>query len=387
MGRRTAAETIECRVREVRSAQGISQATVADRAGLTRQAISAIESGQYVPNTAVALRLARALGCRVEDLYALPEPAVEREISLVGDLPFGAATRLAVGRVRDRLVGHPLAAGRAIQEGFVGAEGLLKPAPTSRGRAAPPARVDLLVSADRVERTALLMGCDPSLGILSAHLGRRPAGGELVWLNGSSEAALRALAAGEVHLAGSHLHDAASGEYNLPFARRALAGVGGLVIGFARWEQGLVVQPGNPKGLHRVVDLARPDVSVVNREPGAGARAMLDELLAAADVPADAIRGYDRSVTSHLALARLVASGGADAGIGLRAAAEPFDLDFVPLAEVQFDLIVPRDQLEHPVVEQLLETLQSRHLRAELAALAGYDVGQLGSIVAEVPAA
>ncbi len=385
MGRRTSIEAIESRVRDVRVAGGLSQAALAARAGLTRQAISAIESGAYVPNTAVALRLAQVLSCRVEDLYGLPEPVVQREVFLAGDQAAGL-TRLAVGRVRDRLIGHPLLPGRDIQEGFVSAEGLLA-GPSAGNRTGGPALADLLVSPDRVERTALLMGCDPSLGILSAHLQRRSADAELVWLNGPSEAALKALQSGEVHLAGSHLRDPRTGEYNLPFARAALAGVGGLVVAFARWEQGLIVPAGNPKGIRRAEDLARPDVTIVNREPGAGSRAMLDDLLERADIPPDAVRGYERTAASHFALARTIASGSADAGIGLRAAAQAFGLEFVPLAEVHFDLVIPNDQLDHPVVARLLDVLHSRRLRSELAALAGYDVSRLGTVTAEVPAA
>lgn len=387
---------------------GLAQGELARRAGLTRQAISAIESGGYVPNTAVVLRLAQVLGCRVEDLYTLPEPMAERMVQIVGgrsafadgpepaetagssagNPPDSPPTRLAVGSVRGRWVGHPLVAGRDIQEGFISADGLLSDDPSStRTTGDYAARVELLVPPERIEQTALLMGCDPSLGILSAHLGRRAGEARLVWLNGSSETALGALARGEVHLAGSHLRDAGSGEFNLPFARNALRGIGGLVVAFARWEQGLIVASGNPKQIRGIADLARPNVQIANREAGAGTRAMLDELLAAADIPSDVVQGYDRIATSHFALARLIASGNADAGIGLRAAAEAFGLDFIALAEVQFDLVIPRDEIDHPVVVHLLETLHSRRLRTELAALAGYDVSRIGSVVAEIPAA
>lgn len=378
MGRRIATPRLESRVRAARLMKGLSQQELAERVGVTRQAISAIESGHYIPNTAVALRLAQVLGSRVEDLFVLAETVDPQPIQLAAPSS-PDVRRLAVVSIRGRLVGYPLAAGRELQEGFVSADGLL-----THGGASVQA--ELLTTPEHLERTALLLGCDPSLSILSTHLARRGCGPRLLWLSASSQAALDALAKGDIHLAGSHLCEPKSSEYNVPHARRALAGMGGLVIAFTRWEQGLVVAPGNPKGLRTVADLARPGVRIVNREPGAGSRALLDELLARAGVPAAAVPGYDRLVDSHMAVARAVASGGADAGIALRATARVLGLDFVPLAEAHFDFVVPRDQLDHPAVALLLELLRSYPLRAELAALPGYDVSRMGTIIADIPA-
>lgn len=376
MGRRIPPPPVESRVRAARLQRGLSQQDLAARVGLTRQAISAIESGQYIPNTVVALRLAQALGCRVEDLFVLPAPAPAPAVRLV-QTPPPDTRRLALVNVRGQWIGYPLTADWGLVEGFAGADGLL-PTPD-----APPL---FLTAPDRLERTALVLGCDPSLGLVSAHLARRSGEARLLWLSAGSTAALAALARGEAHLAGTHLADPATGEYNLPQARQALARTGGLVIAFATWELGLVVAPGNPKGLRSLADLARPGVRIVNREPGSGARALLDHLLARAGIPPTAIAGYDRTVTSHLAVARAVASGGADAGIALRATARLLGLDFVPLDEARFDLVVPRDLLDHPAVALLLDLLQSPALRAELAALPGYDVTHLGTVRADLPA-
>ena len=125
----------------------------------------------------------------------------------------------------------------------------------------------------------------------------------------------------------------------------------------------------------------------INREIGAGSRALLDDLLAQAAVPPEVVSGYGRAVRTHLAVARAVADGVADVGIGLEAVARAYDLDFLPLATVHFDLIIPRDQLAHPVVAILLEHLQSRSLRADLRALPGYDVDLLGTVIADIPLA
>jgi molybdate-binding protein/DNA-binding XRE family transcriptional regulator len=364
------------RVRAVRLAWGLSQAELARRAGITRQALSAIEAGQYLPNTAVALRLARALGCRVEDLFGLGGLPAPAPVELAGP-PDPTATRLVVVNVRGRWVGHPLGEGKGLQEGFVPADGLLT----------DPERPELTAAPERLERTALVLGCDPALSILAAHVERANPGVGLRWLGAPSGAALAALSRGEAHIAGSHLPDPDGREYNLWEARRTLGRVGGLVVAFAAWELGFAVRAGNPKGIRGPADLARPDVRLVNREPGSGSRTLLDGLLARAGVDPGQVEGYDFLVGSHLGVARAVAGGGADVGVTLRAAARALGLDFIPLAEARFDLVIPRDLLDHPAVAALLDLLQRRSFRAELGALPGYHVGRTGTVVAVVPAA
>ncbi|HLH73744.1 MAG TPA: substrate-binding domain-containing protein, partial [Chloroflexota bacterium] len=233
MGRRVPSPNLISRVRALRVTRGMSQQELAQRVELTRQAVGAIESGQYIPNTAVALRLAHVLRCRVEDLFILADTDIGTTVDLATPAP-AEARRLAVVNVRGRWVGYPLTAGREVQEGFVSANSL-------RDEKADGGRARLLGSPEDVERSALLLGCDPSLGILSAHLAHRPKEGQLLWLSMASQPALDAVARGEAHLAGSHLRDQPSGEYNVPQARRALGATGGLVVAFARWEQGFVL--------------------------------------------------------------------------------------------------------------------------------------------------
>ncbi len=376
MGRRVQVANLEGRVRPARLALGLSQGQLAERTGLTRQAISSIESGQYVPNTAVALALARALHCTVEELFSLVETPSNHEITLAQGAT-ADTRRLAVANVGGRWIGYPLAGGREIQQGFVSADVLLSPGGSWQD-------AQYLTPPSRLEATAVLLGCDPSLGILCAHLAAQSADSRLLWLSASSQAALDAVAAGEAHLAGTHLRDPDSPTFNLFHARRALAQTGGLVVEFARWEEGLVVQPGNPKGLRTVADLARPDVRVVNREVGSGSRALLDDLLERAGIRGEQIAGYTRVVGSHMAAATAVASGGADAAIALRAAALAVGLDFVPLDEMRFDFVIPGPHRDHPTVARLLELLQCAQVRAELGALPGYDVAGMGTIKLEL---
>jgi molybdate-binding protein/DNA-binding XRE family transcriptional regulator len=402
MGRRVSTEPLESQVRLRRLQAGLSQQDLAERAGLTRQAISAIEGGKYVPNTVVALRLARILGCRVEDLFGLPDDGEEREVEVVapdgwplvhGGRPSGPV-RAIVAYGRGRWVAHPLLARRSLREGFSSADAIL-PAGSGRGAGAgdaggPGAVVRLSLDTERLGRTALLLGCDPGLGIVAGHMARLAGGregGRLSWLEAGSAASLAAVAGGTAHLAGTHLRDGETGEFNVSQASRALAAVGGVVVAFARWEQGFVVAPGNPKGIRSAADLAREDVRLINREPGAGSRSLLDQMLVGAGVPPGAVRGYHRVVASHFEVACTVASGGADAGIGLAAAAEAYGMDFVPLAEARFDVAVPADHLAHPAVALFLEALQTRALRQELRLLPGYDVDEMGTVRAQIPAA
>jgi molybdate-binding protein/DNA-binding XRE family transcriptional regulator len=409
MGRRVATGPLESQVRVRRLQAGLSQQVLAEEAGLTRQAVSAIEGGKYVPNTVVALRLAHILRCRVEDLFELPGGGEEREVEVVTPAARSGVPRVPASRAlapvravvayaRGRWVAHPLTARRALQEGFACADAVLPsggapPAPAARG--AGPGGVQPLVArlwldAEHLARTAVLLGCDPGLGIVAGHVARLSRGRDgprLSWLEEGSAASLAAVASGTAHLAGIHLRDGETGEFNVPQAGRALAATGGVVVAFARWEQGLVVAAGNPKAVRTAADLARDDVRLVNREPGAGSRALLDQMLVGAGVPPTAVRGYDRIVAGHFEVACTVASGGADAGIALAAAAEAYGLDFVPLAEARFDVAVPADHLDHPAVALFLEALQTRALREELRLLPGYDVDELGTVRAEVPAA
>lgn len=394
MGRRVAAEQIESRVRAEREAAGLSQAALAARAGLTRQAISAIEAGHYLPNTAVALRLAQALGCRVEALFHLPAESPRLAAELVrlapdaSDAPAARRSRapvsvpnaerrqrVQVARVGERLLARPLS----------GDAGWLTPADglVAADRGGGAVDVELLVDAGLPERTVVVLGCDPSLALLGAHLTRRYPSLRLGWVQAGSLAALRGVARGEAHAAGSHLRDPASGEYNLPFVRRELAGRRVQVVTLSLWQQGLIVARGNPRGIAGPADLARPDLTLVTREPGSGSRAFFDACLRAAGRPEDAgeARGA-RELSSHSAVAEAVAVGAADVGPGIMAAARAFGLDFIPVEEERYDLVLPAEYLDAPPVQALLETAVSPGYRAEVEALGGYDSALAGNLVA-----
>lgn len=367
---------LEVLLRSARLRAGLSQGELAERAGVTRQAISAIESGKAVPTTAVALRLARVLGRRVEELFQLVDelPTVEAEL-LPTDQPLPSGpVRVQVAQVGERILARPLTGPQGIVLSLPRANGL------AQGGRAGRARIELFEDPTQLTRTVVAVGCDPAMALLAEHLTRRYPDLGLAWHGGSSTLALEAVARGEAHLAGCHLLDPVSGEYNLPFVRR-IVGSRALVVTFAHWEQGLIVAAGNPRGIRGVQDLARPDVRLVNREPGSGARALLEEKLRAARIPPTAVAGYQHVVGSHLAVAEAVAAGLADVGVGVLAAARALGLEFLPLAVERYDLVIPRPFVELAPVQALLETLRSPLFRREVEALGGYDAGRMGDLV------
>ena len=236
------------------------------------------------------------------------------------------------------------------------------------------------------EQTVVVLGCDPSLALLSAHLSRRYPALRLVWVESSSLAALQSLARDEAHAAGIHLWDPEASEYNLPYVRRELTGRKVIVVTLSQWQQGLIVAHGNPKGITGVADLSLPEVAIVNREPGSGSRVLLDARLREAGIAPNQVRGYGRQVPTHLAVAEAVARGAADVGPGILAAARALGLDFVPLQEERNDLVIPSEYVDAPPVQALLELAANPTFCAEVEALGGYDSSAAGHLVAEIPA-
>ncbi len=367
--------TITCNVKSYRMEKGWSQEDLAERIGVRRQAVYDIESGRYLPNTAIALRLARVFACRVEDLFVEEGSTGTQPVRVITG-PAEPNTRLVLGRVRNRLVGFPLRGAEALSFGFNAADGILSRDGTAARILAPPGRL---------EGTVLLMGCDPAFEILSQHVARAAPDARVHCRFGSSLKALGCLGDGDCHVAGTHFHNTDDGESNVRTARELLSGHGARVVGFSLLEEGLMVAPGNPLGIRSVTDLARPGLRFANREPGAALRALLDDQLRQAGIAADEISDYRHEVTSHREGAYRVLCRVADAAMGLRAVAEIFGLDFIPITAVRCDLVIPVDLEHHPTLRVLLDVLQSAGLRREIDALAGYSSSVTGSDIAKIP--
>lgn len=381
------AENIENRLRELRNGKGLSQTDLAALSGITRQAVSAIEANQYLPTTAVALRLAEALNCRVEDLFRLISTGEVIQGELVPwphpSWPAGHA-RVKVARVGNRLIVRPVAQLGELLNYVVPADGLLADGMTmSPKKVIAPRKVRVQLLRDRrlIDQEIAVAGCDPAIFLVDEYLRRRTNAATVVGWTMGSGAALEALKRGEVHIAGLHIVDSKSGESNLPYVRTHLKELEVTVVTFARWEEGLVVGAGNPKGLRGIADLARADVRLVNREVGAGARILLDQRLGAAGIAPDRVRGYDRTALSHFHVARQISEGQADTGIGVRFAANYYGLGFIPLQEGRYDLVVPTSYLTaHPVLQGFFDTIVTRQFRGEVEALGGYDTRETGTV-------
>ena len=358
---------------------GLSQLGLASLAGISRQAYAALESGKASPSTEVALRLARALGTKADLLFSLADgPPTRTQADLVGvteGLDHAASRwprRAQLFHVGPRLLARPLSGPTAARHALVDAEGVISPISGSSHRVEVQP-----FDQDELEAPALgMLGCDPAVTLLEP--GLRRYGIRLVWAEEGSYQALTSLARGEAHVAGCHLIDENTGEYNTSWVRRLVPFACSLVT-FAAWQQGLVVPQGNPKGIGGVRDLAGPQVSIINRQGGSGSRSLLDRLLSQQGIPTDVVNGYGREVGGHLAVARAVAFGQADAGVAVQAAASAYGLGFLPLEEERYDLVIPDHFLDEPGVQALLGLLRWPGLHRRVEALGGYDVSEMGA--------
>ena len=369
---------VENRLADVRKSRGVAAADLARRVNVSRQTIYAIEAGTYVPNTEVALHLARELEVSVDHLFSLqegslanPEPVTAEVLSAAPET--GQPVRLC--RIGSRWIGVPVTASPYY---LPEADGIVTRTGRARGRA------DLMVFAkeeEAAQKRLVLAGCDPATGLLSRMV-EKASGVEVVSAAASSKLALSWLKDGKIHIAGSHLEDAKTGEFNLPFIRKEFPDEDIAVVTFARWEEGLVVAAGNPKAIRRIDDLSKKQVRFVNREPGSGSRALLDRLMEKAGMEPHQIEGYQRVAYGHLAAAYRVVSHEADVCVATRSAAMTFGLDFLPLHNERYDLVMHRRTTELPAIQAFLDVLQRAALRRKLEVLAGYDTSETGSAVA-----
>lgn len=365
-------EKVDNRVKQYRVKAGLSQSALAELVGIKRQGIYDIESGRYLPNTGVALKLARHLGCRVEDLFY--ETVSETDLPVVmGEEGLPDDGRVSVVKIRDRLVVYPVDGRFTFPSLLQPADGVFRQKKGQIRFFSPESSLDQII---------LITGCDPAFSLLSAHAARVNPKLRMRCRFGSTHAAMDRLAQGKTHLAGVHLHNSPEEEANVALARQNLNRTGALVMGFSQMEEGLMVSRGNPLNIRTVDDLAHPGIRFVNREPGAALRVLLDELLAESGIPVTAVSGYDTLVHGHNQGAQMVAFGMTDAALGLRPVAHAFDLDFVPLAEVRCDLVVPADLMDTPGIQIILNVLQSRGFRDELSLLPGYSHKKTGTTIA-----
>jgi putative molybdopterin biosynthesis protein len=369
---------IENRLREKRQALALSQKQLADLAGITRQAVSALEANQYSPATSVALQLARALHCRVEDLFSIKQGGEVIEGELLGNLPQGTTpVRAQVTQIGHRLLVRPLDGLGELASLSATADGLIVESSPENRRV----KVKLLKEREAVRRKVVVGGCDPAMFLAVEHVRKYDQENLVPYLMGSS-LAIKALKRGEIHVAGVHLADENSGTWNLPDLKQSLGDLDFIVVTFAHWEEGFLVPQGNPKKIRTVDDITKSTVRIVNREQGSGARRLLDKLLHASRIKSNRVKGYNEEALSHLEVASQIKAGLADTGIGVRSVAAICGLDFVPLQRERYDLVILKIYYETlNGLQVLLDTMVSKPFRDELRALGGYDTRETGKVV------
>lgn len=369
-------------IRRARSLRGLTQIDLAARAGISRQALGAIESGSYQPGVSVALSLARELGETVENLFGATTDDTLRHVSAswwrdqdISPSAPNPRTRVALGRVGGKIVAVTQAAARLT---LVAGGGMLEHAALRR------AEVSTFLSRDEIDATLLIAGCDPAVAVLADWLARARSQVAAISLACSSKRALATLLAGRVHTAGVHLRDTRDGEYNLIPVRRALGKRHAALIHFGQWELGLATAANNPLQIRGFADIERPKLRIVNREQGSGARAALDEELTNLGLKANRVAGYRNELGGHLEVAAAIASGQADAGVTIRVAAQAYGLDFVPTRVERYDLVILGREMDSAPVMTMLDALNSRRFAREVSQLCGYDTTQMGQVVARI---
>jgi putative molybdopterin biosynthesis protein len=288
--------------------------------------------------------------------------------------------RVAVGKVGQRVMATPLNRGAGVISSLVRADGIVKIPRFSEGvDAGAEVTVHLYRRPSQIERTIVVIGShDLTIDLLAQFLAAGGEGLRLTSANVGSLGGLLALRRGEAHLAGSHLLDPETGIYNESYIRRYLPDRDIVIVTLAGREQGWIVPKGNPKAITTWQDTARPDIALINRQRGAGTRVLFDYQLAQHDIDSANVNGYQREEYTHLAVAAAVASGTADTALGIRAAARALDLDFVPLALEQYELVIPQEQYESELLRPLLGLLEDDGFRTAVAAMPGYHIDSMG---------
>lgn len=230
----------------------------------------------------------------------------------------------------------------------------------------------------------VICGQDILLDILSRYLQLHPNGVQALRSYVGSYNGLYSLYLGSVQMTAAHLWDGDTGQYNIPFVRRMLPGIPAVIIHLACRLQGFYVAKGNPKNVAGWEDFKRKDITIINREKGSGTRILLDEHLRKLGIDAKNIKGYKRESTSHLAIASTVARGGADIGIGNeKSGLQVKGIDFIPLQTERYELVIKKEDLEKAPFQAVIEILRSQELKMELEGIGGYDLSEMGKIVAE----
>ncbi len=292
-------------------------------------------------------------------------------------------TRVILGEVEGRLVAMPIQRAAGIITSLTRADGILQVPQEQEGfNEGEAVSVRLLRPADQLDYTLIMIGShDNTIDVIANELKTRDSRVHLSSSNVGSLGGLLAVRRAQTHFAGSHLLDTDSGRYNYPYIERHLGGTSVRLVKLAMRQQGLLIRKGNPRGIDSIAALTRPDVSFMNRQAGSGTRVLFDYCLRRAGISPESIRGYEQEEFTHMAVAVSVLSGRADAGMAIYSSARALDLDFIPVSEERYDLVVAESAWEDFKIRYLLDVIVSGEFRRRVSAMGGYDVTDSGRIM------
>ena len=302
---------------------------------------------------------------------------------VVSGLKYEEFVRVRMGYVGDKLMASPLSRGSGVVSSFMKADGIVEVPQGLEGyEAGSEVNVRLLSPVEKLKNTVVVIGShDPLLDELGdmLHVENND-----VFMSSShvgSMGGIMAIRRGEAHAAGCHLLDTATGGYNISFIKKYFPKGGVKLIRCVGRQQGLMVAKGNPLHIEKFADIAQSGLRYVNRQKGSGTRILTDYLCQQDQLDADAIYGYDREELTHNSVAVQIASGSADAGMGIYSAAKLYDLDFIPICIEEYDLLIPDHAWDTPQVQQLIATMKSEAFKEKILALGGYTVENPGEII------
>ena len=321
-------------------------------------------------------------------LLGLPEP--ERETievqptrKIASKLGVEEFLRVKLGKVGDRIVATPLPRGAGTITSLTEADGIIRIANHVEGiNDSEMVSAELLRPLPSISRTIVIVGShDNSLDVLANQLKIYHSELTLSSSHVGSMGGLMAIKRGVCHLAGTHLLDTEDGSYNISYLAKSLPDAAVKLVHLVQRDQGLMIPPGNPKGIKGIEDLGRQDLTFINRQVGSGTRILLDYKLKQLNIKTAAINGYQNEEFTHMAVAVSVLSGAADAGLGIYAAAKALNLDFIPVVTEQYDLAIALEYFETAPIKILLEIINSREFKKQVQALGGYNTENTGKVI------
>lgn len=293
--------------------------------------------------------------------------------------------RVKLGQVGDSVIAIPISRGAGVIMSLIRADGILRVPRLSEGfNPGDKVQVETLRPLEEISETTVITGShDMTLDLLAHCLRLKYPGASLSSAHVGSFGGIMALRRKEAHCAGIHLLDEETGDYNISYIKNLLSGQRMVLVNLVYRQQGLIVAKGNPKGIHCIHDLIRNDIRYINRQRGAGTRILLDFKCKELNLEGERIHGYEREEYTHMAVAAAVASGSADAGMGILAAAKALDLGFIPVVEERYDLCIPAEYMETPYITRMLEGMQMEEFRIAVQKLGGYDLKDCGKVIWE----